>query len=136
MSAHSAMAAGTYLTSNGSSSAVYSESAKEVDALGNALHPNKSAGNAVVAAIFFYYGFYNIAMSPLLASYTAEILPFAIRTKGLVVSSVTVDAALVFNQYLVSFAEVSFLTRGRLMRVSEIAESHCSQSYWLEVLHR
>ncbi len=62
--------------------------------------------------IFLYYGFYNIAMSPLLAAYTAEILPFAIRTKGLVVSSLTVDAALVFNQYLVSNAHASVKSGG------------------------
>ncbi len=49
------------------------------------------AGNAVVAMIFFYYGFYNIAMSPLLVAYTVEILPYAVRTKGLVVEAFSVE---------------------------------------------
>lgn len=34
---------------------------------------NTSAGNAVAAMIFIYYGFYNIALSPLLVSYTVEM---------------------------------------------------------------
>lgn len=37
---------------------------------------NHAAANAVLAFIFLYYLFYNIAMSPLLVSYTVEILPF------------------------------------------------------------
>lgn len=36
-------------------------------------HPNKHAGNLVLAMIFFYYAFYNIAMSALLVSYTVEM---------------------------------------------------------------
>jgi hypothetical protein len=40
---------------------------------GNPLHPNKNAGNLVLGMIFFYYGFYNIAMSALLVSYTVEM---------------------------------------------------------------
>lgn len=34
---------------------------------------NTNAGNAVAAMIFIYYGFYNIALSPLLVSYTVEM---------------------------------------------------------------
>jgi len=70
-----------------------------VDALGNALRPNKNAGNTVAACIFFYYGFYNIALSPLLVSYTVEILPFRIRSKGLMIMNLAVNCSLVFNQY-------------------------------------
>jgi MFS family permease len=62
--------------------------------------PNTTAGRAVVGLFFIYYAFYNIAMSPLLASYTVEILPYAIRTKGLFVSSECVNISLVFNQYV------------------------------------
>ncbi len=62
--------------------------------------PNTSAGKAVVAFFFLYYAFYNIAMSPLLCSYTVEILPFNLRTKGLFISSECVNASLVFNQYV------------------------------------
>ena len=63
-------------------------------------NPNTSAGWAVVGLFFLYYAFYNIAMSPLLASYTVEILPFAIQTKGLFVSFEYVNISLVFNQYV------------------------------------
>jgi len=62
--------------------------------------PNKTAGHAVVGFFFIYYAFYNIAMSPLLCSYTVEILPYNLRTKGLFVSSECVNASLVFNQYV------------------------------------
>jgi hypothetical protein len=61
---------------------------------------NTSAGNAVAAMIFIYYGFYNIALSPLLVSYTVEILPFRIRSKGLMIMQICVSASLVFNQYV------------------------------------
>lgn len=38
-------------------------------------------------------------MSPLLVSYTVEILPFRIRAKGLMVMNLCVNCSLVFNQY-------------------------------------
>ncbi len=34
---------------------------------------------------FVYFGFYDIAYSPLLVAYTVEILPFSIRAKGFAV---------------------------------------------------
>jgi len=73
-------------------SAVYSNS-PEAD-------PNVSAGRAVVGFFFIYYLFYNLAMSPLLCAYTLEILPYNLRTKGLFVSSMSVNCSLVFNQYV------------------------------------
>ena len=63
-------------------------------------NPNKSAGHAVVGLFFIYYAFYNIAMSPLLVSYTVEILPFHLRSKGLFVMQECVNLSLVFNQYV------------------------------------
>ncbi|KAJ9110855.1 hypothetical protein QFC19_001364 [Naganishia cerealis] len=54
-------------------SAIYTKSAAEVDANDNPLHPNKAAGRAVLAMIFLYYLFYNLAMSPLLVAYTVEM---------------------------------------------------------------
>lgn len=62
--------------------------------------PNTAAGRAVVAFFFIYYLFYNLAMSPLLCAYTLEILPYNLRTKGLFVSSMSVNCSLVFNQYV------------------------------------
>jgi MFS family permease len=85
-----------------------------------ALHHNKAAGNSVVAflcklqlrrhcwnfiltrgnPIVLYSAFYAIAYSPLITSYTLEILPFNLRAKGYTVFSFAVSASLVFNQYI------------------------------------
>jgi hypothetical protein len=55
---------------------------------------NKSAANAVVAMIFLYYCFYNLAWSGLLVGYSAEILPYSIRAKGMTLMFLMVDIAL------------------------------------------
>ena len=81
-------------------SALYAESAVPVDASGNPLHPNKSAGHAVIAFIFLYYMSYNAALNGLLVSYTVEILPFMIRAKGFIVFNFAIDLSLIFNQYV------------------------------------
>jgi len=65
-----------------------------------ALHGNKAAGNAVVLFIFLYSGAYAPAYSPLITSYTLEILPFALRAKGYTIFAFSVSASLVFNQYI------------------------------------
>ncbi|KAL2833789.1 general substrate transporter [Aspergillus cavernicola] len=61
---------------------------------------NRSAANAVIAMIYVYYLFYNIAWSGLLVGYTVEILPYSIRAKGMTVMWFCIDAALFFNQYV------------------------------------
>ncbi len=65
-----------------------------------ALNADKNAGNGVIAFIFIFYAFYDIAMSPLLVSYTVEVLPFRVRAKGLMAMQMCVNASLVFNQYV------------------------------------
>ncbi|KAE8380318.1 hexose transporter protein [Aspergillus bertholletiae] len=60
----------------------------------------KGAANAVVAMIYIYYVFYNIAWSGLLVGYTVEILPYSIRAKGMTMVWLCIDAALFFNQYI------------------------------------
>jgi len=64
------------------------------------LNGDKGAGNAVVAMIFLYYVFYNMAWSGLLVGYSAEILPYSIRAKGMTLMFLMVDIALFFNQYV------------------------------------
>ncbi|KAG9014660.1 hypothetical protein FRB94_011838 [Tulasnella sp. JGI-2019a] len=61
---------------------------------------SKVAANMTIVMIFFYYAFYDIAYTPLLVSYTIEILPFKMRAKGFAVMSITVVLALVFNQFV------------------------------------
>ncbi|KAI0266088.1 hexose transporter [Gloeopeniophorella convolvens] len=56
--------------------------------------------HAVIAFIFLFYAAYDIAFSPLIVSYTVEILPFNLRAKGFNVFNFTISCALIFNQYV------------------------------------
>jgi hypothetical protein len=47
-----------------------------------------------------YYGFYDIAWTPLPVPYTAEILPFGLRTKGLALFTSVGTMANSFNQFV------------------------------------
>ncbi|KAF8137318.1 hexose transporter [Boletus edulis] len=51
-------------------------------------HGAPAAGHAVIAFIFLFYAAYDIAFTPLIVSYTVEILPLVI------------SVALIFNQYI------------------------------------
>ena len=42
----------------------------------------------------------SLAFTPLIVSYTVEILPYSLRAKGLTIFNFTVSCALVFNQYV------------------------------------
>ncbi|KAG8741102.1 hypothetical protein FRC10_003315 [Ceratobasidium sp. 414] len=57
------------------------------------------AGHAVLAMVFVYQAAYAIAYTPLLVSYSVEILPFFLRAKGLAVLYITITATLIFSQY-------------------------------------
>ncbi|KAJ8463128.1 hypothetical protein ONZ45_g17696 [Pleurotus djamor] len=63
-------------------------------------HGLTKAGHAVIAMIFLYYGFYDLAFTPLIVSYTVEILPYSIRAKGFTVFNFCVSISLIFNQYV------------------------------------
>ncbi|KAF9051363.1 hexose transporter [Panaeolus papilionaceus] len=58
------------------------------------------AGHAVIAVIFLYYASYDIAFSPLIVSYTVEILPYRLRAKGFTVFNFAISLSLIFNQYV------------------------------------
>lgn len=64
------------------------------------IHGDAGAGRAVIAFIFIYYVFYNMAYSGLLIGYSVEILPYRIRAKGMTLMFLCVDIALFFNQYV------------------------------------
>ncbi|KAF7790702.1 hypothetical protein EIP86_001658 [Pleurotus ostreatoroseus] len=64
------------------------------------VHGNIAAAHTFIAMIFLFYGFYDIAFTPLIASYNIEILPFSIRAKGYTVFSFAVTISLIFNQYV------------------------------------
>ncbi|PFH49901.1 hypothetical protein AMATHDRAFT_86125 [Amanita thiersii Skay4041] len=57
------------------------------------------AAHAFIAFIFLYYAAYDIAFSPLIVSYTVEILPFPIRAKGFTIFNFAISLSLIFNQY-------------------------------------
>ncbi|KAG9037291.1 hypothetical protein FRB95_006234 [Tulasnella sp. JGI-2019a] len=59
-----------------------------------------AAANGVLASIFLFYGSYDIAYTPLIVSYTVEILPYQLRAKGFTVFNFVVSLALIFNQYV------------------------------------
>lgn len=61
---------------------------------------NSSAGSAVLAMIFLFYGAAGFAWPGLTVSYTVEILPFNIRAKGLTLCFVFTSLSGVFNQYV------------------------------------
>jgi len=82
-------------------SALYANSAKDINPTTMLpIHPNVSAGHAVIAFIFLYYASYNAALNGLLVSYTVEILPYKIRAKGFIIFSFAIDLSLIFNQYV------------------------------------
>jgi len=57
-------------------------------------------GPVIIVMIFLYYAFYDIAFTPLILSYTVEILPFALRAKGFMLFGVAFALSLIFNQYV------------------------------------
>ncbi|KAL1695129.1 general substrate transporter [Schizophyllum commune] len=73
-----------------------------------------AAGHAVVAMIFLYSAFCgsisckNIAFTPLIVSYTVEILPFHLRAKGFTIFALAGSLSTIFNQYVNPVALESF----------------------------
>ncbi|TFK38070.1 hexose transporter [Crucibulum laeve] len=61
---------------------------------------DEGAAHAVIAFIFLFYASYDLAFTPLIVSYTVEILPFAIRAKGFTVFNFAISLSLIFNQYV------------------------------------
>jgi len=70
-------------------------------------HKTTAAGHAVIAFIFLFYAAYDIAFTPLIVSYTVEILPYNIRAKGFNVFNFVISLALIFNQYVNPIALIS-----------------------------
>lgn len=65
-----------------------------------ALHQNDHAAHAVIAFIFIFYAFYDLAFTPLIVSYTVEILPYSLRAKGFNIFNIAISLSLIFNQYV------------------------------------
>ncbi|KAG5636475.1 hypothetical protein H0H81_007893 [Sphagnurus paluster] len=58
------------------------------------------AAHAVIAFIFLFYASYDLAFTPLIVSYTLEILPYQLRAKGFTVFNFAISLSLIFNQYV------------------------------------
>ncbi|KAF8591260.1 general substrate transporter [Ramaria rubella] len=65
-----------------------------------ALTASQPAAHAVIAFIFLFYASYDLAFTPLIVSYTVEILPYPIRAKGFNIFNFTISLAIIFNQYV------------------------------------
>jgi MFS family permease len=61
---------------------------------------NASAGRAVLATIFLFYGVAGLAWPGLTVSYTVEILPYKIRAKGLILCFCFTALSGAFNQHV------------------------------------
>lgn len=59
-----------------------------------------ATGTAVIPFLFIFYGFYDIAFTPLLVSYTCEIWPYSFRAKGLSMMFLTTQLAVFFNIFV------------------------------------
>ncbi|GFF57333.1 hexose transporter protein [Aspergillus udagawae] len=57
-------------------------------------------GIAVIPFLFIYFGFYDIAFTPLPVAYTVEIMPFSIRSKGMALFTSTATLGNTFNQFV------------------------------------
>ncbi|KAG8214166.1 major facilitator superfamily domain-containing protein [Butyriboletus roseoflavus] len=66
----------------------------------DSIYHDINAGYVVIVMIFLYSTFYTIAFSPLIVSYTIEILPFPLRAKGFTWFNFTISLSLIFNQYV------------------------------------
>ena len=63
-------------------------------------HGKQSAGYGVIVCLFLFDIMYNVACNPLLYSYTTEIMPFHMRSKGLALKNVVGQVALIINVYV------------------------------------
>jgi len=63
-----------------------------------------AAAHAFVVFVFLFFAAFDLAFTPLIISYTVEILPFHLRSKGLGVLGVVIFLAVIFNQYINPFA--------------------------------
>jgi len=61
---------------------------------------NTAAAKATIPLIFIFYFFYDIAYTPLLVTYTLEILPYKIRAKGFALMNLVTMLTVAFNQFI------------------------------------
>jgi MFS family permease len=69
-----------------------------------------AVGTAVIPFLFIYYAGYDIAFTPLILAYPAEIWGFSLRAKGIAISQIANYGALLFNQFInpIAFGAISW----------------------------
>jgi MFS family permease len=61
---------------------------------------NAATGIAVIPMLFIFFAFYDIAWTPLIVSYPAEIWPYHLRSRGIAVVACSTFGALFFNLFV------------------------------------
>ena len=68
---------------------------------GSFAHTGHAAiGVAVIPFLFIYYGFYDLAFTPLVVSYVCEIWPYNLRARGLALALTSTQLAIFFNVFV------------------------------------
>ncbi|KAF4976380.1 hypothetical protein FZEAL_6941 [Fusarium zealandicum] len=65
-----------------------------------AMSGKSAVGVAVVPFLYIYYGFYDIAFTPLVVSYPAEIWPYHLRARGIALTQISTYVAIFFNTFV------------------------------------
>ncbi|GAA6001475.1 hypothetical protein JCM10207_006685 [Rhodosporidiobolus poonsookiae] len=65
---------------------------------------DKASGIAAVVAVWLYDAAFNLVCGPLFFSYTAEVLPFNMRAKGMMANALLTKSVSIFNSYVNSVA--------------------------------
>ncbi|KAL3450805.1 sugar transporter [Aspergillus insuetus] len=60
----------------------------------------KNVGIAVIPFLFLFYGFYDIAFTPLFVAYPAEIWPYGLRAQGIALTQMSTQFAVFFNIFV------------------------------------
>ena len=71
-------------------------------------HGVPAAGHAIVTFVFLFFAAYDIAFTPLIVSYSVEILPFHLRAKGFTIFCFVISLAGIFSQYMNPSALAAF----------------------------
>ncbi|RSH89669.1 hypothetical protein EHS25_002220 [Saitozyma podzolica] len=67
---------------------------------GYATNGSRGVGLAVIPCLFIFYGFYDIAWTPLAYAYPVEILPFHMRVKGMAIWVSVQNVAIAVNTWV------------------------------------
>jgi len=102
--------------------AVFAQSGNTID----------SAAHGVIAFIFLFYAMYDLAFTPLIVSYTLEILPYAVRAKGFNLFNLAITLSVLFNTYI---NPIALGTSDHATCISFLTSSDCRIN-WMEVLPR